>query len=459
MFNLLNRPHRDRDRLNRRSFLEAGTLVLGGVSLGLADLLSARAWAADAGRSGPSDRSVIMIWLDGGPPQHETYDPKPDAPTEFRGPFKAMRTKVPGVQVCELLPLHARLMDKMSIIRSMHHDNGDHFAAAHWMLTGYLGSNAANLAPQYPSAGSVISKLAGAKKPGLPAYVGLPQTHSVGIVPGYHGGAYLGAAYNPFEADGDPNSDEYQVPNLGLPSGVDRPRLQSRRDLLGSFDRARCNIESSSLAENLDQFDQQAFSMVLGDAARSAIDIRKEDPRLRDRYGRHEWGQSALLARRLVEAGVRFVTLTFGGWDYHSSLEQGMKSVLPTLDAAVSSLIEDLDDRGLLDSTIVLVMGEFGRTPRMNKKGVPGSDPVPGRDHWGKVMSVLAAGGGFARGRVVGASNSKGEVPKDCPVRPQDLMVTLYHQLGLDPETTFTSRAGRPATIGSNGQVITELLA
>ena len=173
----------------------------------------------------------------------------------------------------------------------------------------------------------------------------------------------------------------------------------------------------------------------------SAFDIRKEDPRLRDRYGRNQWGQSALLARRLVEAGVRFVTLTFSGWDYHSSLERGMKSVLPRLDSAVGSLVADLDDRGLLDSTMVLVMGEFGRTPRMNKKGVPGSDPVPGRDHWGKVMSVLAAGGGFARGLAIGASNSRGEVPQDRPVRPQDLLVTIYHQLGLTPETTFPNRS------------------
>jgi hypothetical protein len=288
--------------------------------------------------------------------------------------------------------------------------------------------------------------------------VGLPNTHSVGLVPGYHSGAYLGVAYNPFVADGDPNSDDYQVPNLALPSGVDSTRLAGRKTLLASFDRTRRAVDASGVMEGLDRFEQQAFTMVLGEAARTAFNIRKEDPRLRDRYGRHQWGQSALMARRLIEAGVRFVTLTFGGWDYHSSLERGMKSVLPILDAAVGSLIEDLNDRGLLDSTMVLVMGEFGRTPRMNKTGVPGSDPVPGRDHWGNVMSVLAAGGGFARGRVVGASNSRGEVPVDRPVRPQDLLVTLYHQLGLDPETNFLNRTGRPVTIGGNGEVIGELL-
>jgi hypothetical protein len=454
----LNRPSSLRcDGLNRRSFLKVGSLGLAGVSLSLADLLRARAAAESS--PGVEDRSVILVWLDGGPPQHETYDPKPDAPIEFRGPLKAMSTRLPGVQVSELLPIHARLMDKMSIIRSLHHDTGDHFAAAHWMLTGYLGSNSASLPAQYPSAGSIVARLAGARKPGMPAYVGLPNTHSVGLVPGYHGGAYLGVAYNPFVADGDPNGEGYQVPNLSLPSGIDSPRVEGRRSLLGAFDRARRDVDASGLMDGLDRFDQQAFQMVLGSAARSAFNINKEDPRLRDRYGRHQWGQSALMARRLVEAGVRFVTLTFGGWDYHSSLERGMKSVLPILDAALGTLVEDLDDRGLLDSTMVLVMGEFGRTPRMNTTGVPGSDPVPGRDHWGNVMSVLAAGGGFTRGRVIGSSNSRGEVPKDRPLLPQDLLVTLYHQLGLNSESTFVNRSGRPVTIGSTGRVIDELLA
>ncbi len=212
--------------VSRRGFLKVGGLGATGLSLG--SLLRAQACAGtgNEGVSPSSERSVILIWLDGGPPQHETYDPKPDAPAEFRGPLKAISTAVPGVQVSELLPEHARLMNKMSIIRSMYHDNGDHFAAAHWMLTGYLGSNATNLPPQYPSAGSIIAKLRGARKPGIPAYVGLPNTHSVGLVPGYHGAAYLGVGYNPFSADGDPNSDSYQVPNLALPAGVDGRELR-----------------------------------------------------------------------------------------------------------------------------------------------------------------------------------------------------------------------------------------
>jgi hypothetical protein len=421
-------------------------------------LLRARALAGTGGERLKSDRSVILIWLDGGPPQHETYDPKPDAPAEFRGPLNAIATAVPGVQVSELLPKHACLMNQMSIIRSMYHDNGDHFAAAHWMLTGYLGSNAANLPPQYPSAGSIIAKLQGARKPGIPAYIGLPTTHSVGLVPGYHGAAYLGVGYNPFSADGDPNSDAYQVPNLALPAGVDGSRATGRRRLLAAFDGARRDVDASGLMAGLDQFDREAFSIVLGQEARRAFDLSQEDPRLRDRYGRDQWCQSALLARRLVEAGVRFVTLTFGGWDFHSSLESGMKRVLPLIDSAIGTLIEDLESRGLLESTIVLVMGEFGRTPRMNTTGVPGADPVPGRDHWGNVMSVLAAGGGLAQGVVVGASNAKGEIPRDRPVRPQDLLVTVYHQLGIDPQSSFTNRAGRPITIGSDGELIRELV-
>lgn len=443
------------DGVSRRSFLKAG--VLGATGLSLADLLRAEAAARASGQPRPRDLSVILVWLDGGPPQHETYDPKPDAPVEFRGPLKAIDTKAPGIQVSELLPYHARLMDKMSIIRSMHHNNGDHFAAAHWMLTGYLGSNAVNLAPQYPSAGSIITRLKGPKAPGMPAYVGLPNTHSVGLAPGYHGAAYLGVAYNPFSADGDPNSDAYQVRNLAPPPGVDASRVERRRGLLGAFDNVRRDVDASGLMDGLDRFSQDAFTMITSPAARAAFDIRKENPRLRDRYGRQQWGQSALLARRLVEAGVRFVTLTYGGWDFHSSLDTGMHRVLPMLDNAVGSLVDDLDQRGLLESTVVLVMGEFGRTPRINK-GLPGIDPKPGRDHWGEVMSVLVAGGGFAQGRVVGSSNARGEVPKDRPVTPQDLLVTLYRQLGIDPDTTFTNRAGRPITIGSTGLPIAELV-
>jgi hypothetical protein len=456
MLCLMGRPFRGSDGVTRRSFLQAGALGLAG--LGLGDVLRAQARALGAGATG-EELSVILVWLDGGPPQHETYDPKPGAPLEFRGPLGAIDTAVPGVQVSELLPEHARLMKRMSIIRSLHHDNGDHFAAAHWMLTGVLGSNALNMRPMYPSAGSVVARLKGARRPGLPAYVGLPNTHSVGIRPGYHGSAYLGAAYNPFLADGDPNQPGYRVAELTLPNGLDAARLGNRRCLLGALDAARaaCEDQSQGQGQDSDPFTQQAFDLLTGPAARRAFDLTREDPRLRDRYGRHQWGQSALLARRLVEAGVRFVTLTFGGWDFHARLEAGMKSVLPVLDRAVATLVDDLDMRGTLDTTLLIVMGEFGRTPRINK-GLP-TDPTPGRDHWGNVMSVLLAGGGLRPGVVVGASNARGEVPRDCPVTPKDLIATLYARLGIDPATTFHDRLGRPVpVVAAGGKVIQELL-
>ncbi len=452
MLSLPGRPFRSCDGITRRGLLRAGFLGLAG--MGLDDLLRLRASATSTSSAG-DDLSVILVWLDGGPPQHETYDPKPEAPGEFRGPLKSIDTAVPGVQVSELLPNHARLMDRMSIIRSMHHDNGDHFAAAHWMLTGYLGSNASNMMPMYPSIGSVITKLQGAKRPGMPAYVGLPNTHSVGIKPGYHGGAYLGRSFGPFMADGDPNSAGYRVSELTLPGGLDAARLDNRKGLLDAIDAARHSVESDM--DDVDRFSREAFAMLTGPEARRAFDLSTEDPRLRDRYGRHQWGQSALMARRLVGAGVRFVTLTFGGWDFHSNLDKGMHSVLPVLDRAVGTLVEDLDQRGQLESTIVIVMGEFGRTPRINK-GLP-NDPVPGRDHWGRVMSVLLAGGGLQPGVVVGSSNARGEVPRDRPVTPKDLVATLYARLGIDLDSTFPDKVNRPiAVVPTGGEPIRELL-
>ncbi len=439
--------------MTRRGLLRTG--VLGLTGLNLADLLRAKALAGASGRKPAEDASVILIWLDGGPPQHETYDPKPDAAPQVRGPIGAIPTTVPGIFMSELLPRHAAVMEKIALLRSVHHGNDDHFAAAHWMLTGYLGSNSVNMAPVNPSFGSIITRSLGSRSPGMPAYVGLPNTHSVGLPIGYHGAAYLGHGYDPFNADGDPNSDSYRASNLDLPAGVDTGRLGSRRSLLATFDAARRELDRSMASQDLDQFQSAAFSMISGPEARAAFDLSKESPHLRDRYGRHTWGQSALLGRRLIEAGVRFVTLTYGGWDWHSSIEKGMNSVLPVLDAAVATLIEDLNQRGMLESTIVLVMGEFGRTPVLNK-GLP-NDPIPGRDHNGRVMSVLVAGGGFQGGQTIGASDPRGGVVGDRPILPQDITATLYHRLGIDPDTAFNDRTGRPITIGSNGQIITEL--
>jgi hypothetical protein len=450
---LTGRPLASQDGVTRRSFLQAGSLGL--ASLGLGDLLRARAQARPGGGSTGDDLSVILVWLDGGPPQHETYDPKPGAPADFRGPLRAIDTSVPGVQVSELLPEHARLMHRMSIIRSMHHGTGDHFAAAHWMLTGSFGATTTSQAPKAPSAGSVVSRLKGPRSPGMPAYVGLLNTHSVGLRPGYHGGAYLGSASGPFLANGDPSKVGFRVPELTLPGGLDAVRLEDRRGLHDAIVAARRSVEARG--DELDAFNRQAFELLTGPAAGRAFDLTKEDPRLRDRFGRHMWGQGTLLARRLVESGARFVTLTFGGWDFHSSLEKGMNRVLPVLDRAVGALVEDLDQRGMLDSTLVIVMGEFGRTPRINR-GLP-NDPIPGRDHWGQVMSVLLAGGGLRPGIVVGSSNARGEFPRERPLTPADLIATVYDRLGLDPATTLHDRLGRPMPlVPAGGEPIRELL-
>ena len=355
-----------------------------------------------------------------------------------------------------MLPRHAAILDKVSLLRAVHHDNNDHFTAAHWMLTGYPGPNGADTTPVNPSFGSIISKIKGTKRPGMPTYVGLPNTHSVGLPIGYHGAAYLGRPFDPFTADGDPNNDAYRVAALELPAGVDAARLGARKNLLSRFDAARAGADRIAAGVDLDRFQTAALDMISGPDARAAFDLSREPATLRDRYGRHPWGQSALLARRLVEAGVRFVTLTFGGWDWHASIEKGMHNVLPVLDAAVATLIQDLHQRGLLETTIVLVMGEFGRSPRLNQ-GLP-YDPIPGRDHHGQVMSVLAAGGGFPGGQIIGASDSNAAYPSERAVRPPDIIATIYSRLGIDPDTAFLDRTGRPITIGSTGLPIPELI-
>jgi hypothetical protein len=431
------------DGLSRRSFLQAGALGLAGLSL--PGMLRQRAEAATS----TSDTAVILIWLDGGPTHLETYDPKPDAPAEYRGPLKAIATNVPGIQLNELLPRHARVMDRLAIVRSVHHDNGDHFAGAHWMLTGYHGSNAAQLEPMYPSAGSITAKLRGANAPGVPAYVAVPVASSVGLVPGYNSGAYLGTSYNPFQTGGDPNAAAFSVRNLTLPGGLTLAQLEDRRQLLSSFDGLRRDVDRSGTLDNMNRFQTEAYEMISGPRARRAFDLGLEDPRWRDRYGRHSWGQSCLLARRLVEAGVTFVTVHMGGWDDHGQIEKAMKYKLPITDAAIASLVEDLVERGLYDRVAICVCGEFGRTPRVN--------PDAGRDHWGQVMSVLLGGGGIRGGTVVGSSTAKGEFPKDRAVGPEHILATLYRVLGIDTTTLFADKSGRPHPILPRGEALGEL--
>ncbi len=444
------------DGLGRRSFLQIGMAGLG--SLGLPAILESRAKAA--GR-GAKDTSVILLWLDGGPSHHDTYDPKPEAPSEYAGVWRPIHTNVPGFEITELFPLQAKIADKFSIVRSVHHDSGDHFTGGHWMLTGHGGVSGAMTGGKFPFFGSVATKVVGPRRAGMPANVAVPYAMSIGLRPGYFGGNYLGVQHNPFQTESDPSAANFAVKNLSLPRPLTIERLEDRRFLQKQFDTLRRVAESSGAAEALDRFDQQAFEMVTSAKAREAFDINREDPRLRDRYGRHTWGQSTLLARRLVEAGTTFVTCHFGGWDTHWDHQQRMESYLPRVDQLVSTLFTDLEERGLLDKVLVVLMGEFGRTPKMNdggNGGPPLSKGTPGRDHWGNALSVLMGGGGLKGGQIVGSTNARGEVPKDRPLRPGDIHHTIFHVLGVDPTLSFVNHSGRPIPAIDHGTVIDELI-
>lgn len=445
------------DGVSRRHFLQVG--VAGMATASLSTVLRARAEAASV--SGASkDTSVILMWLDGGPGHMDTYDLKPDAPAEYRGIWRPIRTNVPGMEISELFPRQAKLADKFSLIRSLHHDNSDHFTAAHYVLTSRGGPNGGNTTGRNPSIGAVAAKMCGPRQPGLPAYVAVPYASSVGLRPGYFGGNYLGSPFNPYETNGDPNADNFRPSDLQPIDALSIDRLDDRDGLRKTLDQMQRNVDASGALDSMDRFQQQAYELVTSPKAREAFDISKEDPKLRDQYGRHTFGQSALLARRLVEAGSTFVTVFYGGWDHHWDLKAGMERNLPIVDDAVSSLLADLSDRGLLEKTMVLLCGEFSRTPRMNdggNGGPPLSMGTPGRDHWGNAMSVLVAGGGIQGGRVAGSTDRLGEFPKDHPISPGDLHATIYRVLGVDPTTHFLDRSGRPTSAVDNGRVIEEL--
>ena len=432
--------------ISRRSFVQMGVPALG---LTLPGVLRLRAASnlqdagSDARKRRP--RSIIVIWTHGGLSQQDTWDMKPDAPREYRGMYRPISTKVPGLQVSERCPEQAKVWDKVALVRSVHHKNGIHAPSAHWMQTGYFGPTLARNAPQKPSFGSVISRALGAREETMPAYVAVPNAEAFG----YQGGVYLGRAYDPFEVGSDPNGKDFKVANLTPPAGLTLASLQSRRRLLKRLDTLRRDLDTHGVAAGLDTFKEQALEIVAGDKVRAAFDLESEDPKLRDRYGRHEFGQSALLARRLVEAGSTCVTVNTKYWDHHDNIEKGLEDLLPPLDRAIGTLIADLDERGLLDDVLVYCAGEFGRTPLINGHA--------GRDHWSNCFSVLFAGGGLQRGAVVGASEERGGEVKERPATPLDVLATIYQVMGIPLDTHYEDSTGRPVSIVGSGKPISEL--
>ncbi len=429
------------DGIQRRDFLRAGFLGLGGLSL--ADLLRTQAQAAANGRPTPK-RSVIFIELAGGPTQFETYDPKPEAPAEYRGPLGTIQTALSGVRFSEMMVEQAKIADRLAVIRSMHHNSGSHQTSSHLTQTGYYLRDRQNRDNELPCIGSIVDHVQGPNAKGVPGYVAIPRIMRYGQA------AFLGKGHNPFETGGDPNKKDFKVQNLDLVGNLDLDRLDDRRALLSSFDESRRVIDNRGVGDALDSFTRDAFELVTGDRARMAFDIAQEPDALRDRYGRHTVGQSLLLARRLIEAGVAFVSVRVGGWDDHNKLVQRMKTKAPQFDRGVAALIDDLYERGMERDVLVVAMGEFGRTPRFNRNA--------GRDHWGSLMSVMMAGGGLNVGQIVGSSNSRGEIPLDNPYRPEHVLATAYRHLGIDTEATFTDHAGRPRYVLEQRDVVRELV-
>jgi hypothetical protein len=329
------------------------------------------------------------------------------------------------------------------------------------MLTSKdLGVSGANTAGKFPSIGSIIERELGSRKPGVPGYVGLPHAASIGLTPGYFGGHFLGKQYDPFQPGGDPNADSFKVQNLELAQGLDFRRLEDRTGLSRTFDTFNRSLEKSGTLDAMDRFDRGALDFVRSHQSRIAFDISREDPRLRDHYGRHTWGQSMLLARRLVEAGSSFVTVHLGGWDHHWDLKSGMENYLPKVDDGVAALLEDLKERGLLETTLVVLCGEFSRSPKMNdggNGGPAGSKGTPGRDHWGNSMFCFLAGGGVQGGRIIGSTDRLGQSPKSRPVTPSNIHASIYKVMGIDPHLSLLEPSGRPIPVLDDPSPIEEL--
>jgi hypothetical protein len=435
--------------VTRRDCLQLGLGALTGA--GLADLLRLSA-SADSPK--PKRASCILIWMDGGPSHFETFDPKPEAPVEIRGQFSSIPTKIPGVHFSEHLPRLAAIADKLAIVRSVCHNQGNHGAGNHYMMTGAppripVGCGA--FVSFHPSMGSVAARECGAPD-GLPAYFSMPSMSRSG------GPNFLGARYAPFVVGGDPNNRNFRVRDVSLPKSVLETRFEGRRDLRAVVDRLPRMLDEAAgdPVAALDDSYQQAYNLVTSPEAQKALDIHNEPEKVRDTYGRSAFGQRALLARRLVEAGVPFITLYDGGWDHHSDIFPGLAKRLPAFETAIAALITDLDERGLLDTTMVIALGEFGRTPKISTLSGRNS---PGRDHWANAMSILFAGGGTPGGQVIGATDRKGYAAMERVLSPENFVSTVYRKLGIDPDKMYYTPQGRPVHLVSDPTPIAELMS
>ncbi len=424
--------------ISRRGFLTVG--AVGG--LNLATLLQRRelqASQANAGSRPAKADSVIHIFLPGGIAHQETFDPKPYAPIEFRGEFGTVKTNT-GEVICETLPQVAKIADKYSVIRSMSHGEAAHERGTHNMFTGYQPSPAL----LYPSFGSVVSYKYGPRE-NLPPYVCIPNQPNV-----YAGSGFMSSSFAPFSLGADPANANFSVRDLSMPRGVEEERFARRRSALEAVNHYFAKKDQSDSVQAMDTFYDRAYSLISSQKAREAFDISQESDGLRDRYGRNQAGQRMLMGRRLVEAGVRMVTLTYGGWDHHANISPSMKRLMPPLDQALAALVSDLDSRGLLDSTLVMVTSEFGRTPRINADA--------GRDHWPRSFSVMLAGGGIKRGVFYGATNPTASEVEEGPVSHADLATTMYHLLGIDAGNELMAPGDRPVPIVDGGKVVEPLL-
>ncbi|MFP6770106.1 MAG: DUF1501 domain-containing protein [Planctomycetaceae bacterium] len=435
------------DGVTRRDMIRAGIGATGTLSLAGITRLQAASGTVLGDRG---NNAVIFVEMAGGPTQHETYDPKPSAPSEYRGPFGVIDTRLPGVQFSQLMVEQAKVNDRVALVRSVHHKTGSHTIGSHLVQTGYYLRNSQNGDNDMPCMGSLVAKIRGANVPSMPPFVSIPSRMRYGRA------AWLGKSYNPFETGGNLTSKNFKVPNLELISGITTSRLNDRRRLLAGFDASRQILDNRGFATAQDSFTRQAYEMITTNAVRDAFDLSREDRPTRELYGNNEFGQGMLLARRLAERGVPFVTVGAGGWDNHGqkvcgfTLEQSLNKRGPNFDRGVAGLVTDLYRRGQDQNILLVCMGEFGRTPKVNSEA--------GRDHWGAVMTVLISGGGLQVGQVVGASDTKGGHPVAAPYGPNNVQAMIYRHLGIDPSLKFPDPAGRPRVVLEDHELIRELL-